>query len=63
MTGHIVCISGGLSYDSIDYNSLFAIGLMLFIITLGLNHQSTHREAFSERTNETIRKCSSDPIL
>ena len=38
MTGHIVRISGGdLSYDSIDYNSIFAIGLMLFIITLGLN--------------------------
>jgi phosphate transport system permease protein len=38
MTGHIVRISGGdLSYDSIDYDSLFAIGLMLFIITLFLN--------------------------
>jgi len=38
MTGHIVRISGGdLSYDSIDYNSLFAIGLFLFVITLGLN--------------------------
>jgi phosphate transport system permease protein len=38
MTGHIVRISGGdLSYDSIDYNSLFAIGLLLFLITLGLN--------------------------
>jgi len=38
MTGHIVRISSGdISYDSIDYNSLFAIGLMLFIITLGLN--------------------------
>ena len=38
MTGHIVRISGGdLSYDSIDYNSIFAIGLMLFVITLGLN--------------------------
>ena len=38
MTGHIVRISGGdLSYDSIDYNSIFAIGLMLFLITLGLN--------------------------
>mgnify|MGYP005862241417 CR=1 FL=1 len=38
MTGHIVRISGGdLSYDSIDYNSIFAIGLMLFIITLTLN--------------------------
>ena len=38
MTGHIVRISGGdLSYDSIDYNSIFAIGLMLFVITLTLN--------------------------
>jgi phosphate transport system permease protein len=38
MTGHIVRISGGdLSYDSIDYDSLFAIGLMLFLITLLLN--------------------------
>jgi phosphate transport system permease protein len=38
MTGHIVRISGGdLSYDSLDYNSLFAIGLMLFFVTLGLN--------------------------
>ena len=38
MTGHIVRISGGdLSYDSIDYNSIFAIGLMLFFITLTLN--------------------------
>jgi phosphate transport system permease protein len=38
MTGHIVRISGGdLSYDSIDYNSLFAIGMLLFFITLGLN--------------------------
>jgi phosphate transport system permease protein len=38
MTGHIVRISGGdISYDSIDYNSIFAIGLMLFFITLMLN--------------------------
>jgi len=38
MTGHIVRISGGdLSYDSIDYNSIFAIGLVLFLITLVLN--------------------------
>ena len=38
MTGHIVRISGGdLSYDSIDYNSLFAIGLLLFFLTLTLN--------------------------
>lgn len=38
MTGHIVRISGGdLSYDSLDYNSIFAIGLMLFLMTLVLN--------------------------
>lgn len=38
MTGHIVRISGGdLPYDSIDYNSIFAIALLLFVMTLGLN--------------------------
>ena len=38
MTGHIVRISGGdLSYDSVDYNSIFAIGIVLFAITLVLN--------------------------
>jgi phosphate transport system permease protein len=38
ITGHIVRISGGdLSYDSIDYNSIFALGLFLFLITLALN--------------------------
>jgi len=38
MTGHIVRISGGdISYDSIDYNSIFAIGMLLFIMTLALN--------------------------
>ena len=38
ITGHIVRISGGdLSYDSIDYNSIFALGLLLFLITLMLN--------------------------
>ncbi|MBW7882826.1 MAG: phosphate ABC transporter permease subunit PstC [Caldilineaceae bacterium] len=38
MTGHIVRISGGdLSYESIDYDSIFAIALMLFIMTLILN--------------------------
>jgi phosphate transport system permease protein len=38
MTGHIVRISGGdLSYGSIDYDSIFAIGLMLFLLTLTLN--------------------------
>lgn len=38
MTGHIVRISGGdLSYNSMDYNSIFAIGLVLFFMTLILN--------------------------
>lgn len=38
MTGHIARISGGdLSYNSIDYTSLFAIALMLFLVTLVLN--------------------------
>ena len=38
MTGHIVRISGGdLSYESLDYDSLFAIGFFLFIMTLVLN--------------------------
>ncbi|HXV98489.1 MAG TPA: phosphate ABC transporter permease subunit PstC [Anaerolineae bacterium] len=43
MTGHIVRISGGdLSYGSIDYDSIFAIGLMLFLITLVLNFISNY---------------------
>lgn len=38
ITGHIVRISGGdLSYDSLDYNSIFFLGLLLFLITLSLN--------------------------
>lgn len=38
MTGHIARISGGdLSYGSIDYRSIFAIGLVLFFTTLALN--------------------------
>lgn len=41
MTGHIARISGGdLSYGSIDYQSLFAIGLVLFGVTLTLNSLS-----------------------
>lgn len=46
MTGHIVRISGGdLSYDSMDYNSIFAIGLVLFLMTLALNIASRVAEA------------------
>jgi phosphate transport system permease protein len=38
ITGHIVRISGGdMSYDSVDYNSIFSLGLLLFFITLSLN--------------------------
>jgi phosphate transport system permease protein len=38
MTGHIARISGGdISYGSIDYTSVYAIGLTLFAITLALN--------------------------
>jgi phosphate transport system permease protein len=38
ITGHIVRISGGdLSYDSVDYNSIFGLALLLFLITLVLN--------------------------
>lgn len=38
ITGHIARIStGDLSYLSIDYNSLFALGLALFVMTLVLN--------------------------
>lgn len=41
MTGYMVRISGGdLSYDSMDYNSIFAIGLLLFVITFILNQIS-----------------------
>lgn len=50
MTGHIVRISSGeLSFNSIDYNSLFAIGLLLFLITLVLNLIS---RAITERYRE-----------
>ena len=51
MTGHIARISGGdLSYNSIDYNSLFAIALMLFLVTLVLNLISQRVvERFRER--------------
>ncbi|MBA4386271.1 MAG: phosphate ABC transporter permease subunit PstC, partial [Anaerolinea sp.] len=38
MTGYIARISGGdLGYDTADYNSIFAIGLLLFLVTLVLN--------------------------
>ena len=38
MTGYMVRISGGdLSYDSVDYQSIFAVGLVVFAMTLTLN--------------------------
>jgi phosphate transport system permease protein len=38
LTGYMVRISGGdVSYGTLDYTSIFAIGLLLFFITLGLN--------------------------
>ncbi|MBN8590854.1 MAG: phosphate ABC transporter permease subunit PstC [Anaerolineae bacterium] len=52
ITGHIARISGGdLSYNSIDYNSLFSLGLALFVFTLLLNMLSRYisnrfREAY-----------------
>jgi phosphate transport system permease protein len=41
MTGYIALTSNGdLSYNTIDYNSIFAVGLALFFFTLGLNSLS-----------------------
>ncbi len=38
ITGYIVRISGGdVSYNSVDYTSIFALGLLLFLITFTLN--------------------------
>ena len=38
LTGYIVRISGGdVSYNTVDYNSIFALGLLLFLFTLSLN--------------------------
>ncbi len=38
MTGYMVRISGGdLSYESLDYKSIYAIGLVVFAVTLLLN--------------------------
>jgi phosphate transport system permease protein len=52
ITGHIARISGGdLSYGSVDYESLFVLGLALFLFTLVLNLLSRYitnrfREAY-----------------
>ena len=41
MTGYVaITASGDIGYNTIDYNSIFAIGLTLFFITLGLNSLS-----------------------
>lgn len=41
MTGYIaITASGDLGYNTVDYNSIFAIGLTLFFMTLGLNSLS-----------------------
>lgn len=41
MTGHIVRISSGdIGFDTIDYNSIFAIGIVLFVVTFLLNLMS-----------------------
>jgi phosphate transport system permease protein len=43
ITGHIARIStGDLSFQSMDYNSLFALGLALFLITLLMNIASQY---------------------
>jgi hypothetical protein len=53
MTGHIVRVaSGDLSYNTIDYNSIFSIGLTLFFITLGLNILSRR---FVNKFREVVR--------
>jgi phosphate transport system permease protein len=46
ITGHIARIStGDLSHGSMDYNSLFALGLVLFVVTLVLNLISNYISA------------------
>lgn len=41
MTGFIaITASGDLAYNTVDYNSIFAVGLTLFFMTLGLNSLS-----------------------
>jgi phosphate transport system permease protein len=53
ITGHIARISGGdLSYGSVDYESLFVLGLALFIFTLILNLIS---RAISNRFREAYQ--------
>lgn len=43
MSGHIARITGGdVDYNTIDYTSIFAVGLVLFVITLSLNFVSRY---------------------
>lgn len=43
MAGHIARISGGdVDYNTVDYTSIFAVGLVLFAITLTLNFVSRY---------------------
>jgi phosphate transport system permease protein len=51
ITGYIVRISGGdVSYNSVDYNSIFALGLVLFVMTFTLNMIS---RKIAERFHQT----------
>ena len=53
MTGYILRIARGeLSYGTVDYTSIFAIGLVLFVITFGLNALSWSIAARSLRRYE-----------
>ncbi|MFZ0014709.1 MAG: phosphate ABC transporter permease subunit PstC [Acidimicrobiia bacterium] len=53
MTGYIVVTaSGDLGYNTIDYNSIFAVGLTLFVMTLGLNSLSRRLVARFRQTYE-----------
>lgn len=53
IAGHMVRIStGDISYNSVDYNSLFALGLTLFLFTLVLN---TIAGAVSRRFREAYQ--------
>jgi phosphate transport system permease protein len=50
MAGHIARIStGDIEYGSLDFTSIFAVGTMLFLTTLGLNMMSN---AISRRLRE-----------
>jgi phosphate transport system permease protein len=53
LTGYIVRISGGdISFNSLDYTSIYALALVLFTITLGLNFLSQRIVRHYRRTYE-----------